>query len=120
MQTILIASGGLGQTLAMVCFGIAILALLYVYRRGLVKGGQRRRKLDRVSLDENERRLLVGSAQQHINSIDEKQRWEKLQSSHKVPRRPGQSIEEARDSGESQFASAATTGLSSHNGLEVR
>jgi hypothetical protein len=88
MNALLLQTGGAGQTLALVCFGIAILALLWVYRRGQARASGRGNSPAQGVTEHEQLANTVATAQAKISSINEQERWDKLQRAKQVPRRP--------------------------------
>lgn len=88
--------GGLGQTLALVCFGVAILALLWVYRRGQSQALRRRRAAGLPgALDEYHSR--VEGAHTQIARIEEEQRYSRLSSAMAIGKRQDELSSEQDD-----------------------
>ncbi len=85
MHMLLIQPGSAGQTLALVCFGIAILALMWLYRRDRARLFQRQRGggLPRSITEMQDR---VDRAQQHIGLVEEKERERRLSDSIHIGR----------------------------------
>ncbi|MCC7477662.1 hypothetical protein IT575_04305 [bacterium] len=84
MQMLLIQPESTGQTLALLCFGISILTLMWLYRRDRARLARRQRGEMPASIEEMKDR--VDRAQTHIERIEDEQRMRRLDESVPISR----------------------------------